>query len=109
MLRLNSVGLGCLLGVGLAALTANAAPITGYTQTNLVSDLAIAAVQDPNLQNPWGVSESARSPLWVSDQAANVATLYMIQGLTATRFPNPTTPLVVPIPPTGAPPQGPTG
>lgn len=109
MTRLNRVILGCLLAAGMSGLAANAAPITGYTQTNLVSDLSgITAVQDPNLQNPWGVSESSTSPLWVSDQVANIATLYMIQGVAAARFPSPT-PLVVPIPPTLSGPQGPTG
>jgi len=47
-----------------------------FTQTNLVSDIpGFAAVTDPNLQNPWGVSFSPTSPFWVSDQATNVATL----------------------------------
>jgi uncharacterized protein (TIGR03118 family) len=52
-----------------------------YTQNNLVSDLpGMAAVTDPNLRNPWGISFSASSPLWISDQAANVSTLYSASG-----------------------------
>ena len=36
-------------------------------------------VQDPNLQNPWGVAESPTgSPFWVSDNAAGVSTLYNV-------------------------------
>ena len=56
MALLNRLMFGCLLAAFLSAMTANASPITGYTQTNLVSDLGIAAVQDPNLQNPWGAA-----------------------------------------------------
>jgi uncharacterized protein (TIGR03118 family) len=104
----NSVLLGAALGLGLSAATTTAAPISSYFQTNLVSDLSgIAPVQDPNLKNPWGVSESATSPIWVSNQDANVATLYSItNGLTAARAGGP---LVVPIPTELTPPNGPTG
>jgi uncharacterized protein (TIGR03118 family) len=50
-------------------------------QTNLVSDLpGVAAVQDPNLVNPWGISESGGSPFWISDNNAGVTTLYNTQG-----------------------------
>jgi uncharacterized protein (TIGR03118 family) len=91
-----------LFGFGLSESAANATPITGYSQTNLVSDLpGVAAFQDPNLKNPWGVSESATSPLWISDQHAGVATLYTVNGLTATPAGGPP-PLVVTVPtPTG--------
>jgi uncharacterized protein (TIGR03118 family) len=59
--------------------TALAGPV--YVQTNLVSDIpGNAAVTDPNLKNPWGVSFSATSPFWISDQAANVSTLYASNG-----------------------------
>ena len=36
----------------------------GYLQMNLVSDLASenAQITDPNLMNPWGISESANGP-----------------------------------------------
>ena len=45
---------------------------TLYLQTNLVSDMQGMAQQtDPNLKDPWGISFSATSPFWVSDQAAN--------------------------------------
>jgi uncharacterized protein (TIGR03118 family) len=49
----------------------------GYTQTNLVSDQpGVAQKTDPNLVNPWGMSRSATSPIWVSDNGTDVATLY---------------------------------
>jgi uncharacterized protein (TIGR03118 family) len=48
-----------------------------YYQTNLVSDIpGLAQVTDPNLVDPWGVSFSATSPFWVSDNVTNLATLY---------------------------------
>jgi uncharacterized protein (TIGR03118 family) len=56
-------------------------------QTNLVSDLAgVAAVTDPNLVNPWGISESpstaARpgSAFWISDNNSGQSTLYNVPG-----------------------------
>jgi hypothetical protein len=43
----------------------------------LKSDIpGLAANLDPLLKNPWGMSFSATSPFWLSDQASNVATLY---------------------------------
>lgn len=72
-----------------------------FTQVNLVSNVpGLANITDPNLKNPWGVSFSATSPFWVSNQAGGTATLYNGAGTI--------TPLVVSIPP-GAPPSGPTG
>src|SRR3954471_13546574 len=72
-------------------------------QTNLTSNIpGLAANTDPNLVNPWGISFSATSPIWVSDQAKGVSTLYNGAGSPQA--------LVVTIPPGGAtPPQGPTG
>ena len=85
MKRLDRVLLVALVGLNLSGLPANAAAVFPYIQTNLVSNLALpGVVQDTNLENPWGVSESLMSPLWISDQAANVATLYTVHGLTAT-------------------------
>lgn len=109
MRRLQSVLFGAFVGLGLTASIANATVLPPYSQTNLVSNLALpGVVQDPNLQNPWGVSESATSPLWISDQAAGVATLYTVHGTTATPAGGPP-PLVVSIPALPAPPNGPTG
>ncbi|HEY6767280.1 MAG TPA: TIGR03118 family protein, partial [Candidatus Sulfotelmatobacter sp.] len=48
-----------------------------FAQTNLVSDVTgLAATTDPNLKNPWGMSFSATSPFWVSNQVSGNATLY---------------------------------
>jgi uncharacterized protein (TIGR03118 family) len=54
-----------------------------YKQTNLVSDIAgLAALQDLQLKNPWGVSHSGSSPFWVSDAGTSVATLYSVDPIT---------------------------
>jgi len=48
-----------------------------YTQTNLVSNTpGVAPVTDPTLVNPWGLSSSASSPWWVSDNVTGFSTLY---------------------------------
>jgi hypothetical protein len=71
----------CFIG-GLALYTLSQTAIAGtVVQTNLVSDIpGEAANTDPNLLNPWGISFSATSPFWVSDQASNVSTLYSATG-----------------------------
>ncbi|HEV3142843.1 MAG TPA: TIGR03118 family protein [Gemmataceae bacterium] len=75
---------------------------TTVLQTNLVSDLAgVAAVQDPHLVNPWGISESSGSPFWISDNNAGVSTLYNVPG--ANNTPVSINPLVVSIPTPGDP------
>jgi uncharacterized protein (TIGR03118 family) len=73
-----------------------------FTQTNLVSDIpGLANNTDPNLKNPWGVSFSATSPFWTSDQVTGRATLYNGAGTPQS--------LVVTIPGSSTPPSGPTG
>jgi uncharacterized protein (TIGR03118 family) len=68
-------------GLALYALSQTAIAGT-VVQTNLVSDVpGLAVSTDPNLANPWGVSFSATSPFWVSDEATNVATLYQGTGM----------------------------
>lgn len=48
-----------------------------FGQINLVSDIpGNAALTDPNLVDPWGVSFSGTSPFWISDNVTNLATLY---------------------------------
>jgi uncharacterized protein (TIGR03118 family) len=76
-----------------------------YVQTNLTSDVpGLAANTDPNLRNPWGMSYSATSPFWVSNQAAGNSTLYNGAGV-----PQGTPqPLVVATPGSGTS-SGPTG
>src|SRR5689334_22437482 len=46
---------------------------TSYTQTNLVSDGSVPAAHiADNLINPWGISHSATSPFWISDNGSGV-------------------------------------
>src|SRR5262249_18386794 len=78
-------------------LSADVMPSLTVLQTNLVSDLpGVALVQDPHLVNPWGISESGRSPFWISDNNAGVSTLYNVPG--ANNTPVSINPLVVSIP-----------
>jgi uncharacterized protein (TIGR03118 family) len=78
---------------------------SGYHLNPLVSDIpGLAPLTDPNLVNPWGISESAGSPFWISDNGGNVSTLYNTQGAKV--------PLTVSIPTPGSPLTGtgtPTG
>ena len=84
-------------GVSLAfiLLSANLSADSIFNQTNLASDISgLAANLDPNLKNPWGVSFTATSPFWVSNQVTNTATLYnatgVPQALVVTTPPGPT-------------------
>jgi uncharacterized protein (TIGR03118 family) len=79
-------------------------------QINLTTDdnsflisqgFAPAANVDPHLINPWGMSYSATSPFWISNQGDGTSTLY-----TGTGAPQA---LVVTIPSPSGPPSGPTG
>ena len=48
-----------------------------FSQENLVSDQpGVAALTDPNLVNPWGLSHGPTTPVWASDNGTNVSTLY---------------------------------
>lgn len=97
--RMGPLILGALLAVfsllslsGSAFAQSVAAPSGAYLQTNLVSDQAnVATFTDPGLVNPWGLSESAASPWWVSDNGTGLSTLY--NGLGQAR------PLIVTVPP----------
>jgi uncharacterized protein (TIGR03118 family) len=63
------------------AVPALASPL-GYEQINLASNVAnLAPNVDPNLRNPWGMSFGLNTPFWVSNQVANVATLYNGAGV----------------------------
>jgi len=91
--------------ITLAASLNVSAASSGYVQTNLVSDGSIpAAINDPNLLNPWGIAFFPGGPFWISDNNAGVSTLY--DGLGSINQ------LVVKIPnPSGSDPSGgtPTG
>jgi uncharacterized protein (TIGR03118 family) len=77
----------------------------GYVQTNLVSDGTVPAqLTDPNLQNPWGISESPTGPFSVADQKTSVDTSYSVTAAGVSVASAPVT-----IPKTAAGPQGPTG
>lgn len=52
-----------------------------YKQTNLISNISgMAAVTDPNLVNPWGLSRGSATPWWVSDNGTGLAALYSGTG-----------------------------
>src|SRR5262245_39416896 len=82
-------------------------PVTAtFTQTNLVSDVpGNAALTDPNLANPWGMTLGTNSGLWISDNKTGKATTYDGAGQ-----PIPSgSPLVVTIPKPGGGTSKPTG
>src|SRR5258708_7031350 len=55
------------------------------SQVNLASHLpAMAPVTDPDLKNPWGISLSATSPLWISNQGTDSSTLYSLAAGSST-------------------------
>jgi uncharacterized protein (TIGR03118 family) len=70
-----------------------------FTENKLVgSDPSVGAAQtDPNLLNPWGVSESATSPFWISDNGAGFASIYSVTsaGVTTNVIP----PVTIAVPP----------
>jgi cell division septation protein DedD len=45
-------------------------------QTDLVSDVLPATINDPNLTNASGISEGPSTPFWISDNRTGVTTLY---------------------------------
>jgi uncharacterized protein (TIGR03118 family) len=86
--------------------TAGRGEAAAYIQTNLVSDGFLPAeLTDPSLVNPWGISRSATSPFWTSNQGTSTASLFNVSVTPPVK--NPT---VAPsIPPGGAGAVGPTG
>jgi uncharacterized protein (TIGR03118 family) len=57
-----------------------------FQQTNLVTNdqnVVQAQQTNPNLINPWGLSESTGSPLWVSGQGSGIASVYALKGTTS--------------------------
>ena len=99
---------GLLTAVPALFLVNPAGAVPTYQVHKLVSDiLGFADNYDPNLTNPWGISFSATSPFWISDNRTGVATLYNGSGQ-----PFPVgSPLVVTVPPPagGSAPSAPTG
>jgi uncharacterized protein (TIGR03118 family) len=65
------------LSLALAMAAYGQTPANVYRVVNLVSNVSgTAAVTDPNLVDPWGMSASAGSPFWVSNHVAGNSTLY---------------------------------
>jgi uncharacterized protein (TIGR03118 family) len=80
-----------------------------FIQTNLVSDIqGLAALTDPELHNPWGISHTSTSPIWVSNQGTNTSTLYQVTP-TLMKVSPAGTDGNIGIPTTVGGPQGPTG
>jgi uncharacterized protein (TIGR03118 family) len=80
-----------------------------FIQTNLVSDIpGLAAITEPELHNPWGVSHNATSPFWTSNQGTQTATLFAVTaGNGVTKAAPAGTNGNIAIPPAGV--SGPTG
>jgi len=54
-----------------------------FVQTNIISDIpGEALLTDSSLKNPWGMSFSATSPIWVSDAANGTGTASLFNALT---------------------------
>ena len=72
----------------------------GYSQTNLVSNIAgVGAATDTQLSNPWGISVLPGQDFWIADNNSGVSTLYDQNG-------NKDTGLVVTIPGASSNPNG---
>src|SRR4029450_11490927 len=65
-----------LAGLFALVVLAPGGAVAGYVQTDLVT-----SATDPDLINPWGISFSATSPFWVSDNGTGKATLYNSTGV----------------------------
>jgi uncharacterized protein (TIGR03118 family) len=90
------LALAFMLGVAIVAVSPlRAAEGNSFTVVPLVSDQpGVAPNTDPNLVNAWGLTSSATSPWWVSDNETNKSTLY--RGSDGVPFPPPpASPLVV--------------
>jgi uncharacterized protein (TIGR03118 family) len=54
-------------------------PGSAYRQTNFISDIpGLAPILDPLLVNPWGISATASSPFWISNNGTS--TTQLIRG-----------------------------
>jgi uncharacterized protein (TIGR03118 family) len=75
--RIGWIG-GVTVAVVVSALPTSAgAAAGGYVQENLVSDQpGVAQLTDRQLVNAWGMSRGPNTPVWVSDNGADVTTLY---------------------------------
>ena len=105
-------------GSGSAALLASVGILTGASvvpvfadpllrQTDLVSDVLPATINDPSLTNAWGISEGPSTPFWISDNGTGVTTLYSVPGAGSTAVSK--VPLTVTIPSGSLATSAPTG
>jgi uncharacterized protein (TIGR03118 family) len=79
----RALALRCSGGFVLMLMLAAAVQAGPVSVTPLVTDnpnVNTAQITDPNLVNPWGVSFSSSSPLWVSDEAKGLSSLYSISN-----------------------------
>ena len=80
LVRFVSTSAAVLAGV-VAASPASAAVEHSYTVNPLVSNGGVPAPKtDAHLVNAWGLAASAASPWWVSDNGADLSTLYNADG-----------------------------
>jgi len=76
-----------ILGLLTAGLLAGpmSSDATSFAVTNLVTDdqsANTAQITDTHLVNAWGISSSASSPFWVSDNGSGTSTLYRVDPAT---------------------------
>jgi uncharacterized protein (TIGR03118 family) len=96
--------LSAFAALAATAALASAGSVNNYLQLNLVSDLPnVAASQDPDLVNPWGIVATATSPFWINDNGTGLSTLYTGNGTKLGLV------VTVPTPMGGTPPSAPTG
>lgn len=106
---MNRKHYGWIVALGLSA----SVPVPGFAdteffQTNLVSDLSgVAAHQDTNLVNPWGLVSGPATPIWIGDNGAGVTTVYTGTGTLIPIAGEPS--VTIPPPAGGAPPSAPDG
>jgi uncharacterized protein (TIGR03118 family) len=62
--------------LGLSLLATPVLAATSFTVNPLVADKKGAPNIDPDLKNPWGISQFPGAPLWVSDNHTGLSTLY---------------------------------
>jgi uncharacterized protein (TIGR03118 family) len=82
-----------------------------FAQTNLVSDIpGLAAITEPEMHNPWGISHNATSPFWISNQGTSTTNLFAVTaGNNVTKAAPLNTDGNIVIPPGGSGAVGPTG
>jgi uncharacterized protein (TIGR03118 family) len=80
---LCAAALSCSANSALADPTANTKKnkLNNYNWRNLQSDIAgVARHTDPNVVNAWGMALSSSGSIWVNDNGAGVATVYLQDG-----------------------------